>query len=363
MNAYAIMHDDLDLEVRWPGGESTRFPWIWMRLNEPGAFDPVTHERRFDLAGVAAEFRPETVELSGDVLVVRWPDSDGASHVPMAWLEARRPEAPEPADPAAVVPELWDASLVERLPRHRADGDLKAFLVDLKGFGLALVEGLGGDPEAGIAFGQRIACIRETYFGRIFEVHTHPRPNSLAYTAHALALHTDLPYFETPPDVQFLHCVRNGAVGGASLFVDGFRAGQVLREEAPEDFDLLSRQRMPYRFIDDVSDMRHRRPVLALDDDGELAEIALSPALADEIRLDADPSATRTYYAAYRRLMTITRRPELMLHMLLEPGTMVAFDNRRVLHGRDAFDPSTGERWLRGFYIDRTDLDSRLRCL
>ena len=136
--------------------------------------------------------------------------------------------------------------------------------------------------------------------------------------------------------------MRNGAVGGASLFVDGFRAGQVLREEAPEDFDLLSRQRMPYRFIDDVSDMRHRRPVLALDDDGELAEIALSPALADEIRLDADPSATRTYYAAYRRLMTITRRPELMLHMLLEPGTMVAFDNRRVLHGRDAFDLRQG---------------------
>ena len=61
--------------------------------------------------------------------------------------------------------------------------------------------------------------------------------------------------------------------------------------------------------------------------------------------------------------MTITRRPELMLHTLLQPGTMVAFDNRRVLHGRDAFDPTTGERWLRGFYIDRTDIDSRLRCL
>ena len=120
---------------------------------------------------------------------------------------------------------------------------------------------------------------------------------------------------------------------------------------------------MPYRFIDDVSDMRHRRPVLALDDDGELTEIALNPALADEIRLDADPAATRRYYAACRRLMTITRRPELMLHTLLEPGTMIAFDNRRVLHGRDAFDPTTGERWLRGFYIDRTDIDSRLRCL
>ena len=363
MDAYAITHDDLDLEVRWPSGESTRFPWIWMRVNEPGAFDPVTRERRFDLAGVASDIRPEGVELSGDILVLRWPDSDGASHVPLAWLEARRPEAPEPADPAAVVPERWDASLAERLPRHRADGDLKAFLVDLKRHGLALVEGLGDDPEAGAAFGSRIAYIRETYFGRIFEVYTHPKPNSLAYTAHALAPHTDLPYLETPPGVQFLHCVRNGAVGGASLFVDGFRAGQVLREESPADFDLLSRQAMPYRFIDDVSDMRYRRPVLGLDENGELGEIALNPALADEMRLGADPEATRRYYAAYRKLMTITRRPELTLHMLLEPGTMVAFDNRRVLHGRDAFDPSTGERWLRGFYIDWTDINSRLRRL
>jgi len=363
MTAHAIAHDELDLEVRWPEGDSTRFPWIWMRVNEPGAFDPVTRERRFDLASVALNIRPDTVELSGDALIVRWPDSEGASIVPLAWLAARRPDAETPPDPAAIAPELWDASLAERLPRHSADGDLKAFLVDLKRFGVALVEGLGDNPDAGVEFGRRISCIQETNFGSVFEVYTHPRPNSLAYTAHALTPHTDLPYFETPPDVQCLHCIRNGAEGGASLFVDGFSAARALREEAPEDFDLLSRRRMPFRFIDDESDMRSRRPMLTLDEDGEVREVALSSAVADEVPLDADPAATRAYYAAYRRLMTITRRPGLTLHMLLAPGSMVAFDNRRVLHGRDAFDPSTGERWLRGFYINRTDIDSRLRCL
>ncbi len=363
MEAYAITHDELDLEVRWPTGDSTRYPWIWMRVNEPGAFDPATRERRFDLAGVEADVRPETVELSGDVLVVRWPDSDSASHVPLAWLEARRPDAAEPADPAAIVPELWNASLAERLPRHKADGDLKAFLIDLKRFGLALVYGLGEDPEAGPAFGARIGPIQETYFGRIFEVHTRPDPNSLAYTAYALPPHTDLPYFETPPGVQCLHCVRNAAEGGASLFVDGFRAAEILREEGPADFDLLAGRQVPFRFIDDIADIRRSRPALTLDREGRLVEVALSPATAEEMRLDADPAETRAYYAAWRRFMTITRRAELTIHMQLEPGVMVAFDNRRVLHGRDAFDPSTGERWLRGFYIDWTDIDSRLRRL
>ena len=361
MDAYAITHDELDLEVRWLGGEATRFPWIWMRVNEPGAFDPVTRERRFDLAGVSLDIRPDNVELDGDMLVVRWPEGEGVSQVPMAWLEARRPDAPEPVDPAAIAPELWDAVLASRLPRHEADGDLKAFLTELKRFGLALVRGLGEDPEAGPAFGARIGPIQETYFGRIFEVHTRPIPNSLAYTAYALPPHTDLPYFETPPGVQCLHCVRNGAEGGASLFVDGFRAAEILREEAPTDFDLLAGRQMPFRFIDDIADIRRSRPALTLDREGRLLEVALSPATADEMRLDADPTETRAYFAALRRFMTITRRPELTIHMQLEPGAMVAFDNRRVLHGRDAFDPSTGERWLRGFYIDWTDIDSRLR--
>ncbi len=363
MSAHAIQHDELDLRIRWPGGDSSRFPWIWLRYNEPGAFDPVTRERQLDLARLAPDMRPEHVGLEDDSLVVRWADCKDESVVPLAWLADRRPGGHGAPDPAALAPELWDASLAGRLPRHRADGDLLAALLDLKRFGLALVEGLGDDPEAGVAYARRIAFIRETYFGAIFEVRTEPKPNSLAYTAQPLTPHTDLPYLETPPGFQFLHCIRNAATGGASLFVDGFRAAARLREEAPEDHELLCRQPMPFRFVDDAADMRFRRPILGRGADGEVAAIAFSAALADELRLEADPAQTRRFYAAYRRFMAILRRPELMLKMQLEPGSMAVFDNHRVLHGRDAFDPSTGERWLRGFYIDHTDLDSRIRAL
>jgi len=40
---------------------------------------------------------------------------------------------------------------------------------------------------------------------------------------------------------------------------------------------------------------------------------------------------------------------------------MLCFDNRRMLHGRTGFDPATGNRWLRGCYGEREDLQSRLR--
>jgi gamma-butyrobetaine dioxygenase len=42
---------------------------------------------------------------------------------------------------------------------------------------------------------------------------------------------------------------------------------------------------------------------------------------------------------------------------------MVVFDNRRVLHGRTAFDPSSGHRLLSGFYVDRGEFDSCIRML
>ena len=61
-------------------------------------------------------------------LQVRLPDRGGVSQVPTAWREAHRPDAPEPADPAAIVPELWSASPAGRLSSHPAHGDFKVIL-------------------------------------------------------------------------------------------------------------------------------------------------------------------------------------------------------------------------------------------
>ena len=46
----------------------------------------------------------------------------------------------------------------------------------------------------------------------------------------------------------------------------------------------------------------------------------------------------------------------------LTAGDIMCFDNRRVLHGRDAFTGS-GKRHLQGIYIDRDEIMSRGRAL
>jgi hypothetical protein len=47
----------------------------------------------------------------------------------------------------------------------------------------------------------------------------------------------------------------------------------------------------------------------------------------------------------------------------MQEGECVIFNNRRVLHGRKAFDAEGGERWLKGAYVDTDVLMSRWRVL
>ena len=68
-------------------------------------------------------------------------------------------------------------------------------------------------------------------------------------------------------------------------------------------------------------------------------------------------------YAAYRHLLAMTREERFRITFRLDAGQMVAFNNRRILHARTAFDPATGGRHLQGCYVDTDEMRSRLRVL
>jgi gamma-butyrobetaine dioxygenase len=264
--------------------------------------------------------------------------------------------------------ELWRGDIErQHLPRADAatltgdDAALARWLAEARATGLALVDGLADDPDAGMAVARRIGFLRETNFGTVFEVKSKPNPNNLAYTAVALPLHTDLPNQELPPGWQFLHCLANEAVGGGSVFADGFAIAQDLRAQQPETFEILSTQSIPFRFHDGEFDIRRRQKVITLDENGAVTEVCWNAHLADMFDMPAE--TLEAYYRAYRAFMAKLRDPAYRIGFALRPGEMVVFDNRRVLHGRAAFDPATGYRHLQGFYVDRGEFDSRIRVL
>jgi gamma-butyrobetaine dioxygenase len=351
------------LGLRWPDGNRRDYPYIWLRDSDPAAFHPDTKERTGDLLSIPENPVATAARLSDGGLHIDWQDG-AVSRFDLSWLEGHGPGRPT-FDPADLPHETWRAGF--DVPRHAADAiarnaaALRDWIRDTVVWGLTIVEGVATEPGAGLALARRIGFPRRTNFGEDFDVVSKPDPNNLAYTALALPLHTDLANQELPPGYQFLHCIANEAAGGGSVFADGVAMAEALRVRDPAAFDMLARIPVPFRFHDADYDIRVHRPVINLTHAGEVHEIKWNAHLAEIFDMPAE--VMEDYYRAYRAFMALTRDAAFHLTLKLRAGEMVVFDNRRVLHGRDAFDPSTGRRHLQGCYVDRGEMLSRLRVL
>ena len=354
------------LDIAWTDGSTASYPTIWLRDNCPSGLHPQTHERFSDLLALDAAPALSQAGAEGGTVVLRYEDGH-VSHMPVSLLSAHRPGVPA-ADAAAIAPMLWRNELTEAgLPRYRAgdimasERSLEVWMQQTASYGISIVDHLADRTSAGTDVAGRIGFLRETNFGKTFEVINKPDPNNLAYTSAALPLHTDLPNQEVPPGYQFLHCLANEATGGGSIFADGFAMAEDLRHDDPEAFRLLCEVPIPLRFHDADADIRVHEPVITLDRAGAVIEIRYNAHLAGIFDMAGDVMVR--YYRAYRAFMAKTREARYRLTLRLGAGEMVVFDNRRVLHGRDAFDPSTGFRHLHGCYVDRGEFASRLRLL
>ncbi len=96
------------------------------------------------------------------------------------------------------------------------------------------------DPGAVLAVAASLGYVRETNYGRLFDVRVESSPSNLAFTSLPIPPHTDNPYRDPVPTVQLLHCLRNAADGGDSGFVDGFHAAAALRAQDPAAFATLA---------------------------------------------------------------------------------------------------------------------------
>ncbi|MDP0941347.1 TauD/TfdA family dioxygenase, partial [Klebsiella quasipneumoniae] len=85
-----------------------------------------------------------------------------------------------------------------------------------------------------------------------------------------------------------------------------------------------------------------RAPVIGCDAEGRVVELRFNNWIRDTLRLPAERMTA--WYRAYRHFWQLLLSPRFQLDFSLAPGEMVAFDNRRVLNGRRAFDPNTGAR-------------------
>jgi gamma-butyrobetaine dioxygenase len=358
----AVQPDGANVLCHWADGRRGRFPAMWLRDNCPcpECRDPGTGQRLLTLLAIPEESAPGEVALTpaGELEVVWTPDGHRSRYA-AGWL--RRYTQP----PRRRLPVLWDAHL--ELPRFawdRVRAEERAqydWLVAVRDLGFALLSGvpvLPGEVERVAAV---FGYIRETNYGRTFDVVSVPRPTHLAYTARALAAHVDNPYRVPGLGLQLLHCIEAAPEGGESLVLDGFRIAAELKARDPAAFATLARVPLPFGYRDAETDLYACQPVIALDGDGEVRAIHYNERVAQP--LEAPERDGEAFYAAYRQFARLVVDPAFEVRFRLAPGDLLLFDNERLLHGRTAYDGNAGRRCLQGCYVDRDGLESRLRVL
>jgi len=239
---------------------------------------------------------------------------------------------------------------------------LASWLGAVHRYGFATMAGLPCESGMLCRVAELFGFVRETNYGRWFEVQTEVDPVNLAYTGMGLQAHSDNPYRDPVPTLQLLSCLENSADGGDSIVVDGFMAVQILARESPDSLRLLSENCARFEFSGaEGTSLKSRRPMIELAPDGELLAVRFnnrSTAPIVDVAYDDLPA----YYAAYRHFAEIITRPDLEISFKLKPGELFIVDNTRVLHSRKAYS-GAGHRWLQGCYADKDGLLSTLRSI
>ncbi len=286
-----------------------------------------------------------------------------------AWLDDQR--RPPEDDRAEDAKRLWAAGDYaaglpwQSWPRYLDDARVREdCLAALLRDGFFLLRDVPCQPGTVLSVAGTAGYVRETNYGRLFDVRVEATPANLAFTGLPVAPHTDNPYRDPVPTVQLLHCLASAVDGGDSGLVDGFRAAALLRGADPAAFEILARTPVTFAYADAHAELRATRPMITTDPRGKIREIRFNSRSLQPLRLgrEGSPDEAVAFYAAYRAFAETVIRPELMLTFRLAPGDCVVFDNTRILHARTGF-AAAGQRHLQGCYADLDGAASALAVL
>lgn len=353
-------------------GQRWRFHAIWLRDNaqDPETRDAGSGQRLITLGDIPEDTCVSEGKLVDGRLRVRFAPEQKTVAFDLGWLLEHAYDQSTPRKPGWLEPwiETWDAKLTNRVPTSDFASVVKGgvprrdWLAQVRRYGFAKLT--GGPILEGALFQVAgfFGFVRETNYGRHFEVRTEVNPTNLAFTGLGLQAHTDNPYRDPVPTVQILYCLENSAKGGDSLVVDGFRVAERLRQEDPFGFVLMSQYcaRFEYAGTKDTC-LRARRPMIDLAPDGELVGVRFNNRSAAPIT-DVPYKDMKAYYRAYRRFGELCDSPDMAVSFKLEPGECFLVNNRRVLHARKGYS-GEGSRWLQGCYADMDGLNSTLAAL
>ena len=356
------------LEIDWRDGHRSQFYYIWLFDNcqDHSSLAPGTTQKLVDILRCPERPHPEHVHVSAEgELTIHWAEPVGRVNTySINWL--RQHDDSTRQSTRHLDRRLWDRTKQHELrffdyhdmnDQHVKLGWIACLIND----GFSLLQGCPVVPGTIEELAGRLGYIRETNYGRWFDVKPASDAKNLAYSSQGLSVHTDNPYRHPVPGIQLLHCLVADELGGQTTLVDGFRVAEELRAMDYDGFRLLARIPRQFRYSDDVSHFEWQTPIVRLDEHGEVSGIRFN--IRAESVFSAPADLIEPYYHAYRKFVELLNDERFRLQIKLKPGDLLAVDNERVLHGRTGFDEGYSQRHLQGAYIDRDELQSRYRVL
>jgi gamma-butyrobetaine dioxygenase len=378
-------------KIRRPGvtshfvqiGELAPFHAVFLRDSCPcdRCIDPSSKQKNFQTTDIPPHIRARYVKNHKDgSATVGW-DNDVPgfgpshfSHFPKEFFETNSSHTSILEDRfESEKPILWNKAIItSRLvyghydAYMNNDAALYQLLRKLYLYGIVLIRNVPESDKSVERIAERIGKLRDTFYGRTWDVKSVPEAKNVAYTEKYLGLHMDLLYMANPPGFQFLHCLKNTAEGGASIFSDSFYAASRLE---PSEFNWLSHYHVPYHYRNAGEHYHYRHPVIELKGDpnqrGRIANVNYSPPFQGPLVFPGEEQKRKFnhFMSPFRSFAAQVENEDNLYEYRLQEGECVIFNNRRVLHGRRQFDTSAGERWLRGCYVDTDVFMSRFRVL
>ncbi|KAJ3334197.1 hypothetical protein HDU76_006569 [Blyttiomyces sp. JEL0837] len=380
------------VEISFDGSSEVtgKYHYTWLRDNCqcPSCVHPDNHQKLHSSAHVDLNVKPTSIKItpssangssSKATLQIEWPkhslrrgsDAPHTSQFDMDWLQSVGHPRKTSLTAFRFQPRelYWDkemytkqSSRVDYKDYMNTDEGLLRALQQLQDFGLCFLKGVSTDDHREVEkVARRFGCIRETFYGTSWDVKSVPKATNIAYTALDLGLHMDLMYFEAPPGIQMLHSLKNSVTGGESTFLDSFKAVNILKERDPSSYKILSTVPVTFHYRNDGHIMKYRRKTIVDDDPNEPLKVYYAPPFQGPMEVAEDQ--VQPFYQAFQKFADILDDPSLVYRTLMKPGDLVLFHNRRVLHGRDEFDPNSGERHFKGTYVDLDDFKDKLATL
>lgn len=355
--------------VSFTDGRSHSFHHQWLRhccyCRQCG--NPADGIRFMTVASFDGAISPESVGVADNHLEVRWPDGHN-SRYGNDWLIHHAYDGSAATRRRAWRPTVWRSELSNDFPTvpwadatDGGEGQLRLYGL-LRDYGIVQVDGMGDAPDRTEELADLMGPIHETtVYGRIYDVRAEPVAKLGAKTGMAQAPHIDDAFYYSAPGIDIFHCLVNTTTGGMSAYVDGFAIAESIKEQAPAAYRLLTTLPVAHvRRHPGEIDLRSRGPLISLDEFGQPCGIryfdrALAP-------LDCAPENMNAFYNAIREFNMRMLSTEFVAEIRVAPGNGVLIDNHRIMHGRTAFDPSSG-RHIRLCHVPRDEFHGRLREL